>query len=330
KNLILIYVESLEQTYSDEAIFGADLLERLDALPGVSFESYVPAPGTGWTIAAMVATQCGIPLQFVTRLDDTETGEHVRTFLPGAVCLPDVLHRFGYRNVFMGGASLAFAGKGKFLTTHHYDEVYGFKDWLKARSTLHEFNLWGIYDDDLFSRAKEKLVALHDTGAPFNLTLLTLDTHHPEGYYSTSCRTQGPREFATIVRCASGEVAEFVDFARSRGYLEDTNIVIVGDHLAMPNPVYSKLLSSPQRRIFNKFISTTALEKSTDEIIPFDLFPTVLEYVGIGVDGQRLALGRSGVQRSGTVWPQGPRMETSPEILNFSRRYEELWTTATE
>jgi phosphoglycerol transferase len=328
KNLILIYVESLERTYSDKAIFGENLLEQLDAVSGTSFDSYVPAPGTGWTIGAIVGTQCGIPLQFVTRMNDVETGEHVRSFLPSATCLPDILHRFGYWNVFLGGAPLSYAGKGRFLQTHHYDEIYGYSEWLKAATALHGSNAWGIYDDDLFRVAKQKLIALHNAARPFNLTLLTLDTHHPNGLYSKSCSSEGAHEFQTIVRCVSRELADFIGSVQSEGYLEDTNIVVIGDHLAMPNPVYSKLLSSSHRTIFNKFISRASFQKSTNEIIPFDLFPTLLEYVGIEVDGQRLALGRSGIFR-GSLWPQGPRPETSPEILNFSRKYDELWTEAT-
>jgi phosphoglycerol transferase len=327
KNLVLIYIESLEDTYRDKAIFGVNLLDRLDALPGVSFD-YRPAPGTGWTIGAIVGTQCGIPLQFVTQMDDLETGEHVRSFLPGAVCLPDILHGYGYRNVFLGSASLSYAGKGKFLRSHHYDQAFGYEEWRKIRESVHGWNVWGIYDDDLFAFAKEKLVELHQSAVPFNLTLLTVDTHNPGGFYSRSCRAEGPSQFQTIIRCVSGEAADLVNFIRDRGFLADTNIVIIGDHLAMPNPVYSKLLSSPHRKIFNKFISASPFEKSSDEIIPFDLFPTLLEFVGIQVDGQRLALGRSGIFH-GSVWPQGPRQESSADVLNFSRKYEGLWTDLT-
>jgi phosphoglycerol transferase len=324
KNLVLIYVESLEVTYSDQVIFGKNLLEQLDLVPGVSFSSFVSAPGTGWTIAAMVGTQCGLPLQFVTRMNDMETGEHVTSFLPGAICLPDVLHVFGYENVFLGAAPLSFAGKGNFLKTHHYDEAYGNEEWLKAQTPRRGTNAWGLYDDDLFALAEAKLTTLHKAGRPFNLTLLTIDTHQPNGFFSGSCRAKGAKNFQGIVQCVSGELADFVDFARSNGYLEDTNIVIIGDHLANPNPVYAQLLSSSHRTIYNKFISIFPFQKSTEEIIPFDLYPTLLEFVGIQVDGQRLALGRSAIFR-GITWPRGSRPEVSEDILNFSRKYEQLW-----
>ncbi|WP_295990172.1 hypothetical protein [Rugamonas sp.] len=68
KNLVLIYVESLEEGYTEPGAFGRDLLAPLTGLHGTSFPDYQQAPGTGWTIAAMVATQCGVPLERGKRL----------------------------------------------------------------------------------------------------------------------------------------------------------------------------------------------------------------------------------------------------------------------
>lgn len=53
KSLVLIYVESLEDTYSNKQIFGKDLLHSLNLLKkdGVSFDGYLQMPGTQWTTA---------------------------------------------------------------------------------------------------------------------------------------------------------------------------------------------------------------------------------------------------------------------------------------
>ena len=59
KNLVLIYVESLEDTYGDARVWGRDLLRPVRDLGGLSFADYKQAPGATWTIAGMVATQCG-------------------------------------------------------------------------------------------------------------------------------------------------------------------------------------------------------------------------------------------------------------------------------
>jgi phosphoglycerol transferase len=70
----VIYVESLEQGYSSKAVFGHDLLEPLNGLQGSSFADYQQVPGTGWTIAAIVATQCGVPLERMTIFDGNTQG----------------------------------------------------------------------------------------------------------------------------------------------------------------------------------------------------------------------------------------------------------------
>lgn len=326
KNLVLIYVESLEASYADKKIFGKDLLSDIEDLGGVSFEHYNPAPGTGWTIAAIIATQCGIPLKVVLAAHDGNSqGDEIKSFLPNATCLGDILASRGYQNVFLGGASLGFAGKGTFLHDHGYQNVFGREEWLKQGAEPADMNGWGLYDDDLFSNAKTKLQELHRNGQPFNLTLLTVDTHHPSGNFSKSCLKGGAKEFVDIVKCSSVQVSNFVRFMKDNDYLKDTNIVILGDHLAMVNPVWEQLNSSPQRSIFNSFISNSPLKKNRDDIVPFDLFPSILEFIGIEVAGDRLGLGFSGFHESQSQ-PEPDRIaQMERSLLNNSSAYLNLW-----
>lgn len=62
-NLVYIYGESLERTYFDNDAF-PDLTPELGALKneGLDFSHTAQLPGTDYTIAGMVASQCGIPL----------------------------------------------------------------------------------------------------------------------------------------------------------------------------------------------------------------------------------------------------------------------------
>lgn len=61
-NLILIYVESLGSGFRRKKIYGRNLVESLDVLQGYSVDTFPNAPGTGWSIAGMVASQCSIPV----------------------------------------------------------------------------------------------------------------------------------------------------------------------------------------------------------------------------------------------------------------------------
>ncbi|MGB9991225.1 sulfatase-like hydrolase/transferase [Massilia sp. SM-13] len=325
KNLILIYVESLETGYADRAAFGRDLIAPLTGLHGASFAAYEQAPGTGWTIAALVATQCGVPLERVTIFDGNTQGQMMDSFLGKAVCLPDLLAQRGYRNVFMGGASARFAGKDKFLRQHHYHEVYGKDEWLRRGASESAMNGWGLYDADLFREARAKLRQLAASKQRFNLSLLTVDTHEPGGPRSAHCARAGyAAGFEGIVSCTAAEVADFVRFAREQGYLENTNIVIMGDHLARKNPLSAQLESLPRRAIFNRFIARDAPAPVRGQLLHFDLLPTILEFAGYAVPGGRLGLGYSGFSRHAQP-PPGRLREMERDLLNRSDQYLALW-----
>lgn len=325
RNLVLIYAESLEQTYGDAAVFGQDLLAPIRRLGGFSYSSYRMAAGASWTIAAMVATQCGVPLKVYTESDlrDDHGG---KVFLPRATCLGDVLRSRGYQNVFLGGAPLSFSGKGAFLRDHGYAEAWGRDEWQKVGLAPDEVNEWGLYDSALYKRARARLVQLHASSQPFNLTLLTMDTHNPHGFYSPFCRKQGARDFGGIVNCAAVQIAGFVDFMRSRGYLKDTTVVVIGDHLAKPNPVSSELEQvEDERRIFNLFITDPQPTPRREEMVAFDLYPTMLDLLGMNVEGGRLGLGYSTVGAVQPADPEGRSEEWSVAALRGSRTYDALW-----
>lgn len=329
KNLILIYVESLENSYKDPTRFKRNLLQSLDSLGGTSFDHFQQAPGTNWTIAGITASQCGIPLKSLTLYDGNGVGENIKSFLPNATCLGDILHQHGYYNVYMGGDALSFSGKGNFFADHHYDERYGRKE-LKGELSEEQMNYWGLYDDDLFTKIKPKLKELHKKKQPFNLTITTIDTHGPDGHYSTLCKEQGVKDFSGIVECTSNQVADFVNFVKKQGYLKDTNIVVMGDHLAMYNPAHEVLDAMPKRYIYNQLISQQKITKTRDHITHFDIFPTLLELSGFHIEGGKLGLGFTAITPN-NIQPETNAFEQMEEdLLNESETYIELWKPASD
>ena len=322
RNLVIIYAESLEASYRDSALFGRNLLAPLDGLGGRRYASYRQAPGATWTIAGIVATQCGVPLKVYSERNVRMRGPG-RSFLPGATCLGDVLQAQGFRSVFLGGAPLSFAGKGAFLRDHGYAEAWGADEWERDGVRPVERNQWGLHDLPLFERARTKLDQLHASGQPFNLTVLTVDTHNPSGMLSPDCRHRGADSFEGIVACSAHQIAEFVEFVRSRGYLKDTTVVIIGDHLAVPNPAYQRLVQrGPERSIFNLFLGDTLPPANTSELVPFDMFPTLVELAGIRVEGDRLGLGYSAV---GTIEAPRPALASRTRPIGVSASYDQLW-----
>lgn len=330
KSLVLIYVESLENSYQSPKRFGRDLLAPLTRMQKryASFGSYEQMPGTNWTMAGILSTQCGIPLKILKLPGPEEAlGLHMRRFAPRAVCLGDILRAHGYENVFMNGPDLEFAGVGIFLKDHGYDRVYGAREWIRAGEDQKKMKEWGLRDDRLLAHAKTELSALVASGQLFNLTILTVDTHGPDGILSDECRRRAAGSFETIVECTAGQVAELIGYIEAQGWLDRVSIVVQGDHLAMENPVFAQLEANKQRRVFNLIVSRPAEVPVSPRVDHFDMFPTILNVLGFRTASGRLGLGYCMLASCGTARPPEERFgRFEGGILNRSPVYIDLWT----
>lgn len=330
KNLVLIYVEGLENTYGDDKVFSNDLLKSLKEKGGVSFSKFHQMPGTNWTISAMLSSQCGMPLKVISISDHNNQNNFFDSFFPGAVCLAEVLKKNGYHNVYMGGASLNFAAKGKYLAQHGYDEIFGRDEWVASNKyTEEDMNGWGLNDDDLFVEAKLKIDELIKKNRLFNLTLLTVNTHPPSGHNSKSCpkkeNVSKGKNFEYIIECTAKIIAEFVNYIKEKNYDEKINIVILGDHLSTQNSVFHKILkSSTERYVYNQWISKKDINKNTDEITHFDIAPSILEFIGIDVEGDSFGLGYSAFNETDVQPKENRIQEMKDKLLNRSNLYNEI------
>lgn len=296
KNIIYIYLESLERTYLNESIFPGltPYLKKLEQ-ESISFTNIDQTWGTGWTIAGMTASQCGIPL--VGRNGSGNDKGGLPLFLPRATCLSDILSNNGYHLTFMGGADLQFAGKGNFYKTHGFTEVLGRNELINLIGNPHYRTAWGLYDDSLLDLAREKITELANAQHPFALFLLTLDTHHPHGHPSKSCDgikyEDGNNRLLNSVACTDYLIGTFVNEIRNNKDLQDTIIILQSDHLAMNGDATQRLETGDRKNLFMILNSGSA----TPKVIPdagttIDTFATVLnilddtsnDHVGFGIN----------------------------------------------
>lgn len=161
-----IYGESLERTYFNNDAF-PDLTPELGALKneGLDFSNTMQLPGTDYTIAGMVASQCGIPL-FAPF--EGNASASVSSFFPNNVCLGDILKNSGYQNYFVQGANLRFAGKDVFLKSHGFDHLYGAEELKSVVADPAYRNDWGFYDDTVLDEAWKKFEELSRSGQRFH------------------------------------------------------------------------------------------------------------------------------------------------------------------
>ncbi len=329
KSLVLIYVESLEGTYQDTSRFGRDLVAPLTRLQHqyLSYDTYSQVAGAHWTIAGIVATQCGVPLKVSLLPSPEDPRQHLRSFLPRATCLGDILKSHGYESVFLNGPDLEFADVGTFLKDHGYNRTYGAKEWIQAGEPASTMTEWGLRDDRLLAHARTELTQLVANGRPFNLTILTVDSHGPEGLLSDECRRRAVKDFPGIITCTAAQVAEFVKFIADKGWLDQVSIVVQGDHIAMENPIHDILETSKHRTIFNLIVSKPVETKLGDGIDHFDMYPTMLELLGLHPAAGRMGLGYCMLKRCATPAPPAERIPQFKDgLLNRSPVYEALWT----
>jgi len=291
-NFVWIYGESLERTYLDETLFPGLTpgLKSLDA-ESLSFTDIRQYPGTEWTVAGMVASQCGSPLPTVGGPGGSLGAYPV--FLPGAVCLGDLLSQAGYQLSYIGGADLHFAGKGKFYRSHGFRDVRGLKE-LEPVVADNSRNSWGIYDDQLFDIVFQQYQSLRKSSGPFGLVTLTTGTHHPVGNIPARCGDlkyqDGSNPMLNAVHCSDRLITELVRKIRADD--PNTMIVIASDHLAMPNGAYDKLEKGTRRDLFMvNWPSHIKPALSTRTAGTFSTGVTVLNLMGYDIT--KLGLGRS-------------------------------------
>jgi len=300
KNLIYIYLESFESTYYGKKEGGLqkeNLIPELYELSknntsfsdtkamGGAFQIH----GTSWTTAGLVAQTSGIPLKISKTL--TNDGR-INNFLKGAYTLGEILEKEGYNQTIMFGSDANFGNRKKYFESHGNYKVYDYYTAIKNKKIKENYYVWwGFEDSKLYEFAKEELNSLSKEKQPFNLTLLTSNTHHPNGYLEEKCQKKHKKQYANVILCTSYQINEFINWCKKQDFYENTTIIIVGDHLSM-NTNFFRTLSTNKRRIFNLFINTPVTEnKYNRKFSTLDMFPTTLASLGVSIEGNRLALG---------------------------------------
>lgn len=306
RNLIFIFLESMETTYADIHSGGAfeeNCIPELTmiAKQGEDFSGNEEAINGGrvmsnasWTIAGMFAQSSGLPLKTQSGNDSMEGRE---SFFSEIICLGDILEEAGYQNMLMVGSDATFGGRELYYTEHGN---YIISDYMTAveeqRIEPHyKFGQWGYEDAKLFAYAKEEITALAEAEEPFNFTMLTVDTHFEDGTVCQLCGDEfGNNQYANVYACSSRQVAEFVKWIQEQAFYENTTVVISGDHLTMDSDFCNGIAEDYERRTYTSVLNSAVEVKYPEKrrkYTTFDIFPTTLAAMGVEIEGNRLALG---------------------------------------
>lgn len=308
RNLIHIYLESMENTYLSKDMGGyldENLMKPLTDLAkeGVSFSHLekgfggpIATTGCTWSVASMVNMTTGLPMKVPTGGNDYGTPGN---FLPGAVALGDILEAQGYNQTLMFGATAKFGGLNYFYETHGNYNMLDY-DGVKAKGWIPEdYKVWWGYEDDkLYEFAKKELTRLSQEDKPFCFVMETADTHCQDGYVSPNTPTPRESQYANVIAYSADEVTKFVRWIQEQPFYENTTIVLIGDHLSMDKKFFKDMDTNYLRTTFNLIINPAndladipVSRRQNRWWYNGDMFPTILASMGVKIDGERLGLG---------------------------------------
>ena len=300
RNLILIYLESLETTFSDKEHGGnqdTNLIPEITelALENISFGKNKQRIGGGFDASGATSTfpsthsrSLGIPN--VINYTKTPILHHYKG-------LYKILHDNGYKQIFFQGNPGLYKQFHYFATDQKIDEAYSPEDLIQrlnldTTSLIKRHGYKTVQDKDAFKFAEQILDTI---SAPFSLTFFTIDTHSPYGLYDPDCVKTNQEDdkderLKASIRCVSQELNAFLIWFKSKRIYENTSIIAFGDHRFMGNRLIKDF---SDRKWINIFINSpkTPISEENRLFTDIDMFPTILSSINFDIAGNRLGLG---------------------------------------
>ncbi len=306
RNLVMIYLESMEMTYADQDSGGGFEENDIPELTQLSLENEnfsgtndtlngaVSLSGTTWTMGGLFASTSGLPL--ITDFNDWNSMDTQDSFFGEATVLGDILKENGYQQVFACGSDGTFGGRRLYFESHGDYELHDL-NYRKNTGELPEdyYVWWGFEDQKLIEWAKNDLSELASSDEPFNYTMLTVDTHFEDGYVCDLCEDEHEgNQYANVMSCSSRQVSELISWIQQQDWYENTTIVLTGDHPTMDSDFCDDVSEDYQRRVYTAYINAQPTENNSEGMrsySTFDTFPTVVASLGASIEGDHLGLG---------------------------------------
>lgn len=319
RNLLIIYLESVEVAYSGKENGGATdtnyipYITKLMQTEGQNFkgknhEGILPVNGAAFTLGALVSSSSGITYNFPTEteykfdansllsMDNVLVASNLDSkFMDDATTLGDVLHDAGYYNEFICGTEADFAGRSVYYSKHNYT-VYDIEAAINDYSSDKEIvaNFDAISDANMYEIVKERINKANSSGKPWNINFLTVNTHQPDGYLCSNCEKTYDSDIENAIVCADNLLNDFILWAQEQDWHKNTTIIILGDHPFMgKNPIIEDVESSARStvNIFLNSANENIDNMSERQFCQLDMFPTMLSALGVNIEGSKLGLG---------------------------------------
>lgn len=339
QNLVYIFLESMESSYFSEDLGGIqehNLLPNFADLAqneGINFSNsnklggMLQIPGANQTASSMVAQTSGLPLRPSTSLNSSESSEeNSAEYFPDAYALGEILDKEGYNQTLLMGSEAEFAGRDQYFIQHGGYDIRDYH-WAVETGRIPEdyYEWWGYEDRKLMDYAKETLNELSQEEEPFNLTMLTVDTHFEDGYATEDTPDLFGDQYSNVIHDSDKQISQLLEWMKEQPFYEETTVVLVGDHLTMDSDFFDSVDPNYQRSVFNLFLNTDKknVRKKNRQFSAVDMFPTTLAALGVEVPEDRMGLGVNLFSSQPTLTEQLGYDQFQNELMKKSDFYNE-------
>jgi len=232
-DIFVIFLEGTDMRFSDRAVYG-NSFEHIEALKSeaLTLSSIGQLYGTGYSVAGMVTSLCGIPPVLPPH-------EYI---LANTQCLGDILRDFGYVREFFVGGNKEFGGIRLFYERHGDFRLTGIEELreLGPPVFMDSAVVSEIADDEaVFSAALHRHAQIASIPQPLAMVVETSGPHGVPSYLSRSCSGTGQAETTEdagmSVRCTTGLALSFIRTVQQRQAAlrpdRPLRIIVVSDHL---------------------------------------------------------------------------------------------------
>jgi len=222
KNVVIIVMESMGAEFME--IFGNQdkLTPNLDALAEESvvfMNAYATGTRTVRGLEAIALSIPPIPGQSLVRRPGNEN----------LFSLGRLFSDKGYKSLFIYG------GYSYFDNMDHFFSNNGFEVIDRSSMTSNEIsfaNIWGVADEDLFTRSIREADICHAKAQPFLQLIMTTSNHRPYSYPENRIDIPSKSGRAGGVKYADYSIGQFIDRSKKKGWFSNTVFILLADHTA--------------------------------------------------------------------------------------------------
>lgn len=231
KNVVFVVLESTPWEYVApyDTVFGATpFLHSIKSNAAVFGNVYAHIPSTNKSMFSFLCGACP-EISFKSL-----TVENPAINFPS---IPSELKKHGYRTAFFNSGDNRYQNAEGFLKSRGFDSISDFRNGRCGIKAFHDKryskeNLDGVDDSCLSAKLFDWIGT--DTAQPFFAMLWTFQTHYPyfTGGAEKNYYTGNPllEKYLNALQRADEAIKQIADGLKERGLLEQTLIVVCGDH----------------------------------------------------------------------------------------------------